>query len=640
MRRTAVRQQPVVQNQEQNRIEALGPAEKIIQTLMQHADHLYHGRPGIFVKNSTSVIGGEWFPVTHKQEGEQKVVYRQDKVGKGTRLVRLGVLGTDGKVKDGRTLVGEYRSAGIFPEVAEYLYKQIAAVWKMDNEFAARWASWSFVQQHRDLKVLLSAFMLVQNRRGDPVVDTSNGTKKVLFNDDDYREVGEAMCLLLDKNGNSFNPKQILRVVEVLNLPKIVEINRELGFSRSARSVPLGRLPKVLNKWLTYRERNKPLFEGLLKAGFRQSVMDIARYAGYKPASEEFFQALRWKQKQAKDGRRSLAIGKGVKEAETWEGLSEETICQRIVTYKMSAKRVMGMLPKSVGLTQAVMMALLESGGVSDRDLIILTPTLEDLGLLQVPEVKVRWEKALKAAEDQRAVNIATKVRKQETVEKLQEAADGAMKKAVEETMRGMRVYVVVDKSGSMTDAIERSKKYLSQFLQGFPLDKLHVSIFNTVGTVLKIKHASAAGVEQAFRGHAANGGTMYEQGVLALREFQPAADEDTIMIFVGDQLDHRPDFADKVRESGLRPSAFGLLEVTSLMGSGHAVEATANVLGIPCFRIDESTFSDPYAVSRTIRNLIASTPVGQGMTKTGIKRQSLVEEILKTELLKKPAWA
>ena len=62
----------------------------------------------------------------------------------------------------------------------------------MDNELAARWASWSFAQEHRDLKVALTALMLVQNRCGAPVLEDG----AVLFCDDDYREIGEAMCLL------------------------------------------------------------------------------------------------------------------------------------------------------------------------------------------------------------------------------------------------------------------------------------------------------------------------------------------------------------------------------------------------------------------------------------------------------------
>jgi len=49
--------------------------------------------------------------------------------------------------------------------------------------------------------------------------------------------------------------------------------------------------------------------------------------------------------------------------------------------------------------------------------------------------------------------------------------------------------------------------------------------------------------------------------------------------------------------------------------------------------------FSDPYAVVRTLRNLIAATPVGVAAGAAPV-RTALVETILKTELLTKPVWA
>jgi hypothetical protein len=99
----------------------------------------------------------------------------------------------------------------------------------------------------------------------------------------------------------------------------------------------------------------------------------------------------------------------------------------------------------------------------------------------------------------------------------------------------------------------------------------------------------------------------------------------------------------DAVRNSGLNPVAFGLIPIISpRYGRSDKVRRTAQMLEIPCFEIDERVFADPYAIPRTMRNLIASTPVGHGMAQVAVapKRVSLVETILKTELLKKPVWA
>lgn len=54
---------------------------------------------------------------------------------------------------------------------------------------------------------------------------------------------------------------------------------------------------------------------------------------------------------------------------------------------------------------------------------------------------------------------------------------------------------------------------------------------------------------------------------------------------------------------------AFGLVRVGN--SALHAVQDTAAVMGIPCFLVDERTFADAYAIPRTIRALVASTPVG-----------------------------
>jgi hypothetical protein len=440
------------------------------------------------------------------------------------------------------------------------------------------------------------------------------------------------------KDVKAFNPKLLLRVHDVLTLPGVAAINRELGFGRSARNPFLGRWSKAVEKWLLFREENPKLLEGLVKAGFRRTVMELARRIGYKPTMLRFFEVLRWRQAQAKDGRRSIAIGQAVQAAESWEGFSEQQICETIVRTQPNFKRVVGLLPKGQGLTRAIVAAAIEAGSLSDKDLIIATPTLEELGLLEVQDVKERWERAIKAAEDMRAANIATRVKSQATQEKLHEAADNAVKAAVAEVVKGLRIYVIVDISGSMQNAIVQAKAHIAKFLQAFPLEQLHVSVFSTTGREVEIKHASAAGVENAFRGISAGGGTLHGQGVRVLAKHRPKADEDALFIFVGDEEEYST-FDAAVRDSGISPVAFGLLKVRECQSS--AVRDTAARLGIPCFLIEEQTFSDVYATPRVLRALISATPVGK--TQGGaafVPRVSLVDTILNTKLLMKPAWA
>ena len=624
--------------------DTLGPAEHIIQAILSHSDHMVHNRPGIVVEDARSTVGVRWDPVTHRVEDDKKVVYKLVKQGSKSTRVKLGDLLEDNRVQNGR-LIGHYRPAGLFPEVAQWLYSQVAEVWKLDNEFSARWASFAFGEDHRDLKVVLAAFMLVQSRKGDPVIEGG----ETLFADDDFRNVGEAM-MLIRKEKMDLNPKLLLRIHDLLSLEPIAKINRDLGFGRSTRRPFLGRWPKAVEKWLRYREENPKMLEGLVKAGFRTTVMELARRVGYKPLTPRFFEVLRWKQKQSNDGRRVLAIGAEVKAAETWGDLNEMQICEKIVAEKPNWKRIVGLLPSNVGVTRAIVSATIEAGALSDKDLIILTPTLEDLGLLQVQEVRERWEKAVKSADDMRAANIARNVRSDEVKEKLQEAADTAVKSAVEEVTKDMDVYVFIDVSASMQGAIEAAKTYISKFLQGFKLDQLHVATFNTTGRPVEIKHASSAGVTNAFRGIRAGGGTSHGSGIRCLSDVKPKDGNDALFLFIGDEEEHG-NFAAEVRASGLNPMAFGFVKTTATDGSAgwrhrqgwetSCVRDTATQLGIPCFMISEQTFDDPYAIPRTIRNLVAATPVGQAVRgRAAPKRVSLVDRILKTEVLQKPNWA
>jgi hypothetical protein len=625
----------------QKRIEALGPAERIISTLTSFADHVVHNRPGIVVKEPGSTLGVSWSPVIWIKEGDHRVIYKSQKIGRKFERVKVGSMTMDSStVRDGHTVVGEYRNPGLYREAVAYYYKQAADVWKLDNEFAARWASWSFEREHRDMKVILAALMLVQSRWGAPVLEDD----KVLFYDEDYRGVGEAMCLLRAKL--DINPKLLLRIGNVLQLPEVAEINHQMGFNISAREPAMGRYEKVVEKWLRYREENLPMLEGLVKAGFRTTVMQLAQRVGYKPSTPKFFDVLRWKQTQAKDGRRKIAIGTKVRKAESWVGMSEADICQTIVSTKPNWKRIAGLLPKEVGMTRAIVAAAVEAGCMSDPDLIILTPTLEEFGLLKVPTVEARWKQALSKAENQRAAHIARNVKSKQAKDGLQEAVDQATAKVMEKVTRNLRVYVIVDRSGSQELALERSKAYLTRFLGGFPLDRTHVSVFNTVGTEVRIQAPKAAAVEQAFKGFSASGGTSYAEGVRVLAKYKPKEGEDALMIFVGDEADSNHDGIDRlvraISDAGIAPVAFGLMHIRG-SENGSVVTDTAARLQIPCFPVDEKMFNanDPYAITRLLSDLIASTPVGQARVGYAVPvRKSLVQEILETELLKKPVWA
>src|SRR5678816_2763689 len=144
--------------------ESLGPAEKLVQLIINFPDHLWHNRPGV-------VRSGKWKAATRQEVDEHK--------------------------KNGRVANGSFQEAGLNVEAIVQVYGALADIWSANNELAARLASYVMKETDwRDMKVVCAAFMLVQSRAGEPIVEEQSGKRVVLFHDDDYREIGDAMIKL------------------------------------------------------------------------------------------------------------------------------------------------------------------------------------------------------------------------------------------------------------------------------------------------------------------------------------------------------------------------------------------------------------------------------------------------------------
>src|SRR5262245_51067357 len=125
-----------------------GPAEQLLDLVLSSGAHLWHNRPGIDV-------GGVWQPAPRG------------------------------------TPAGRRLAPGLHVPAAVALYSRLLEIRKLNEELAARFASYSIAEtEWRDLKVACAALMFVQPRSGQPV---KNDAGVIEFTDDDYRAVGEAM---------------------------------------------------------------------------------------------------------------------------------------------------------------------------------------------------------------------------------------------------------------------------------------------------------------------------------------------------------------------------------------------------------------------------------------------------------------
>lgn len=573
--------------------EQLGPAERLLDLILNSSEHLWHNRPGL-------EINGRWVPARGNRGGARV-------------------------------------SPGLHTAAAVRLYARLLEIYQLNADLMAHFASYVLREtEWRDLKVATCALMLVQPLAGAPVTDQDG---QVAFHEDDYRAIGEAMLLFYEhKSPHMLNPKGVLRVAELLETPEIAALNRQAGFaSPTSKKAPLGRWKSAATKWLRLRETNPPMLQGVVRAGFKETLKKIARKAGYKPQSQAFFEVLNWKQTQSEQGHRQVGMQDlALQSRGRLDGLSEAEICEKIVAEGLDFKETLGRLPAEVGLTPAILLTLLP--GMGDRDLRRLTPTLEELGLLSIPQVKARWDEAVQQATDQRALHIAKNVKNRALRQQLEAASDHAARKAVASVVseRALHVMFLIDKSGSMQGAIEQSKEALSRILAGFPQDRVHIASFDTAGTVMVPKAPNRLAVQYMLRKVTAGGGTIHGAAVQALHRAGTRIpdDADLVVIVVGDEAGERGEVLGRVFERlGYTPAAMALI-VNVAWGRGTTVQDAARYLQVPFAEVTVASFDDPYQVPRVLRALL-DVPVAGGRS---AGPSQWVDKIMATPLLDRDA--
>jgi hypothetical protein len=257
------------------------------------------------------------------------------------------------------------------------------------------------------------------------------------------------------------------------------------------------------------------------------------------------------------------------------------------------------------------------------------------------PEIRKRWEKAIADATDQRALNIAKNVRSKDIKAKLEEASDNAAKKAVAEAAADQPIDVMflIDKSGSMEGAIDKSKEALSRILAGFPSDHVHIASFDTVGTVLKPKAASRAAVQHMLGGIKAGGGTIHAAALRALHNsgVRISVGHQLIVIVVGDEAgEDGGQLAKAFQDFGYSVAAIAML-VNVSSGRGTTVQSCARALGVPYSEVQIDQFEDPYQVPRVLRTLLEAPKLGPGAAQVA-RQVGWLERVLATPILALPS--
>lgn len=521
------------------------------------------------------------------------------------------MLGPQGQwVPRGKNKTANPIPPGLYGPDAVRLYRMIVDLYRVDPVFVGQLASYAMRElDWRDLKVCLAGFLLVQRENF-------------------LRDVGEAMILSMgDKlipTARRLRPKDVLRIGELLRHADIVALNRQQGFgSRGSKNPPLGRYPQVVAKWLLVRERVPQNLMALVQKGYKETVKSLARSCRYQPEDgDRFFSTLRWKQDQAKTGHRMFAIGQALTPAETWEGLEEDKICERIRKDNLSYSVAVGKIPAQVGLTKKILRTLIQS--MSDSDIIIATPALEEAGLLDEPAVMARFDRACKAAISHRAVSVSKNVKTDKVREKLGEAVAAANTAAVKQAApdRPVRVLFLLDISGSQEGGIEISKQILPNLLTGLDPNRVHAVAFNTDSRILYDGKGTKADlatkqIQLILKNLCASGGTNHSVGFNAFSAMGVRKDPDEILILlvVGDEAGEQ-DFGPRIRQTGLIPDAIGF--VYNPAGTrGNTVRSASQNLQVPFSEVSVGDLKDPYQIPRFLRTLLDAR-VSAVQTSTG----------------------
>ena len=190
-------------------------------------------------------------------------------------------------------------------------------------------------------------------------------------------------------------PKAVLRVAELLETPEIAALNRAAGFGDPAgRKPPLGRWPRRPRSGSPTARRTCRCSRAWSRpATRRRSRSSRARAATSRAPSGSSRSSAGSRSRPTAATGGSASTVWSVRRRERFDGLSEAEICERIVAERCRTRRSSAGCRPGSGLTPAIMVALLPS--LSDRDLRMLTPTLEELGLLADEEIRRRWERAI-----------------------------------------------------------------------------------------------------------------------------------------------------------------------------------------------------------------------------------------------------
>lgn len=479
---------------------------------------------------------------------------------------------------------------------------------KNDPIFMAHLTAWAAKGDHKDLKVLTTFFNSLNDADGTPFFKGASKTKP------NYRQVSAALLQTLA-------PHLALYVLELCHKKFSVQklLNHGEHFS--------GSLKTAFRKYIQYREQNLGMLRGIKRSGMARKMRNIYRLT-HTRLSDEAVNILNWKQrKTTRNGKEDGRIPEG-ENFPDFSNMTSQEIAKSLGESKLSITVALTIIPPEK-ITAAVAKALLEN--CTGNQSIILYNWFNKNGFLDVKSIKALFSEKVK--ESTTAVDRIDTLTKDATAEDKKEMAvvRSEHRKRQAATSKLGRIFLHIDKSGSMNTAIEFAKEKAAIIAEcvDSPDKNFGWGLFGGKGQRLKVPGSfTKEDFYQALYGVKADGGTdcvaLYEDA----RNFGAEVD-----IYVTDEDHNVGDIASRITQYHAKhpdkpkPKAAVIIhfKVENRYDSYKLSEALKK-LDIPTAEMKPESLTESALVAQSVRTAL----VGE---------LAIIDEILDTHLPTLPKW-
>jgi hypothetical protein len=323
----------------------------------------------------------------------------------------------------------------------------------------------------------------------------------------EHRDAGEVYLA-----GSEVTPSQPANIgglppFRILRIAKYLATTKKPGKRRLSKVE--GNTAGILVRWLYLLQVNHNRFDGVVM-GSRKSLKWLYKWTHFKPSA--YAQQVLFDEKPPEGSK--LAIYKQiVKETSNLER------ARLVMEHKIPFRVAQGLLDK---FDSATAIALIE----------VMTPTealnsqamVERSGILAMEEVKSAFVKKVASADKSAASARSRKSAQTGNVE-LQEATKQAQEKAIAKQEKIHELALLVDHSGSLSQAIEVAREFAIRVTAQLASDAPRMIVgFNEYASEIRPRSWDLKGVEQAFDPLRSGGGTSMEAAVkyLVNHDFKP----------------------------------------------------------------------------------------------------------------------